>query len=59
MWLVHRERTDGCKILHGRNGREYRLPELPDLSVDGFCPETKTVYEFELLFSRAYLPTVS
>ena len=21
MWLVHRERTDGCTILHGRNGR--------------------------------------
>ena len=46
MWLVHRERTDGCTILHGRNGREYRLPELPHFSVDGFCPETKTVYEF-------------
>ena len=46
MWLVHRERTDGCTILHGRNGREYRLPELPQLSVDGFCPETRTVYEF-------------
>jgi G:T-mismatch repair DNA endonuclease (very short patch repair protein) len=35
-----------CKILHGRNGREYRLPELPRLSVDGYCPETKKVYEF-------------
>jgi G:T-mismatch repair DNA endonuclease (very short patch repair protein) len=32
--------------MHGRNGREYRLPELPRLSVDGFCRETKTVYEF-------------
>ena len=32
--------------MHGRNGREYRLPELPCLSVDGFCEETKTVYEF-------------
>jgi G:T-mismatch repair DNA endonuclease (very short patch repair protein) len=38
--------TDGCQILHGRNGREYRLPELPQMSVDGFCAETKTVYEF-------------
>ena len=37
--MVHRERTDG-------NGREYRLPELPHLSVDGFCPQTRTVYEF-------------
>ena len=39
MWLVYRERTDGCTILHARNGREYRTPELPNLSVDGFCPE--------------------
>jgi hypothetical protein len=30
---------DGIKILHATNGREYRLPELPHLSVDGFCPE--------------------
>jgi len=46
MWLLYRERTDGCKILHARNVREFRPPELPNLSVDGFCPETKTVYEF-------------
>ena len=39
-------KKDGRKILHGRNGRKYRLPELPRFSVDGFCPETKTVYEF-------------
>jgi hypothetical protein len=31
--------------MHGRNGRAYRLPELPLLIVDGFCRETKTVYE--------------
>jgi hypothetical protein len=41
MWLVHRERTDECAIL-----REQMLSELPRLSVDGFCPETRTVYEF-------------
>jgi len=29
-----------------RNGREYRPPERPTLSVDGFCAETRTVYEF-------------
>ena len=34
------------KILHVRNGREYRLPELPNMSVDGICPETRKVYEF-------------
>ena len=46
MWLIYREQTDGSQIMHGRNGREYRLPELPHLSVEGFCEETKTVYEF-------------
>jgi hypothetical protein len=46
MWLVYREQTEGCRILHGRNGREFRTPELPNFSVDGYCAETKTVYEF-------------
>jgi G:T-mismatch repair DNA endonuclease (very short patch repair protein) len=45
--LVYSEQTDGCRIQHGRNGCEYRLHELPNLSVDGFCAETKTVYEFK------------
>jgi hypothetical protein len=44
--LVYGEQTDGCHIQHGRNGRVYRLPELPNLSLEGFCAETKTVYEF-------------
>jgi len=47
MWLVYKEKTDGLhKILHGRNGREFRLPQLPSFSVDGFCRETRVVYEF-------------
>jgi len=40
------EEEDNCKILHARNGREYRLPELPHFSVHGYCAETHTVYEF-------------
>jgi len=32
--------------MHARNGREYRQPELPNYSVDGYCPETKIIYEF-------------
>ena len=40
------EQTDGCTIMHARNGREFRLRELPRYSVDGYCAETKTVYEF-------------
>ena len=46
MWLLHMEEMDGCKIMHARNGREYRLPELPRFSVDGYCAETRNVYEF-------------
>jgi hypothetical protein len=46
MWLLYKEKVDGIKILHARNGREYRLPELPHLSVDGFCPEKRKVLEF-------------
>jgi len=40
------EEADGVKIMHGRNGREYKLSELPCFSVDGSCPETRTFYEF-------------
>jgi hypothetical protein len=29
MWLVHRERTEECRFSHGRNWREFRLPEVP------------------------------
>ena len=46
MWLLHMVETDGVKIIHGRNGREYKVPELPQFSVDGYCPETRTIYEF-------------
>ena len=46
MWLLHNEETDRVQIMHCRKGNEYRLPELPRLSVDGYCPETNTVYEF-------------
>jgi len=31
MWLLHMQQTDGVKIRHGRNGREYKPPELPRL----------------------------
>jgi G:T-mismatch repair DNA endonuclease (very short patch repair protein) len=32
--------------MHGRNGREYRLPNLHRFSVDVYCPETNMAYEF-------------
>ena len=46
MWILHMEEMDCCKIMHARNGREYRLPKLPHFSVDGYCAETRSVYEF-------------
>ena len=45
MLLLHMEQTDGFHIMHARNGRLYRPPELPKFSVDVYCSETKTVYE--------------
>ena len=41
MWILHMEQTDGCTITHAGNGREFKLPELPSYSVDGYCAETK------------------
>ena len=46
MWLLHMEETEGVKVMHCRNGREYRPLELPHLSVDVYCPDTNTVYEY-------------
>jgi hypothetical protein len=46
LMLIHMKEVDGCHIMHARNGREYRLPELPHFSVDGYCAETRTVYDF-------------
>jgi len=40
------EQTDEKNIMHCRNGREYKPPEVPRISVDGYCPETNTIYEF-------------
>ena len=57
MRLVYREQLDGCRIMNGRNGREYRLPALTRLSVDGF-KETNTVYEFCGCYCHAHMSTV-
>ena len=33
MLLLYREQTDGCTIRHARNGRKFRFPEIPNMSV--------------------------
>ena len=39
------EKDKSIKILHAENGGEYIVPYL-GYSVDGFCKENNTVYEF-------------
>jgi len=46
IWLLRKEQIDGVKVIHGQKGREYKLPELPRFSVDGYCPETRKIYEY-------------
>ena len=53
MWILHMEQTDGCTIMQARNGREFRLHELPRYSVDGYCAETRRVYKLLGLFGTA------
>lgn len=45
-WLKWIQQVEGIKIQHAETDEgEYYVPEL-NLSVDGFCHETNTVYEF-------------
>jgi len=46
MWLFYTEQSDGVQIVNYRNGREYGLTELPRISVEVYCPQTNTIYEF-------------
>ena len=46
MWLLHTEQTEGVKIVHCRNEREFKPPELPRISVDIYFPETNKIHEF-------------
>ena len=46
MWLLQMEETDGVNIMHCRNVREYIFPELHRFCVNGYCPETRTEYEY-------------
>jgi hypothetical protein len=57
MWLLHMEQEDSCTIRHAGNGGEFRLPELPRYSVDGYCAATRTVYEFMGCFYHGHTCT--
>jgi len=42
IWLLQMEKIDGEKIMHSR---EFIVPEMPHYSGDGYCLETRTIYE--------------
>lgn len=45
-WLTEIEQREGIKIQHrGNSDKEYTIPGTKYV-VDGFCPDTNTVYEF-------------
>ena len=46
-WLTWEAAKNGCAIRHHVNGREKRIGKLP---VDGWCPETRTAYQFHGCF---------
>ena len=48
MCMFHLEETDGVKVIHCRNGREFRLREIPGFRLDGYCPVTRILYEYFL-----------
>ena len=56
MWLLHMEETDGVNIMHGRNGREYRLPEMTRFSYMVIAPRPVNSTSLWFLFSQPYLP---
>ena len=55
MWLIDEEQREGKRIQHGRNGREYALPELAELCVDGYCEETDSLRIGGLLLAQAHV----
>ena len=58
MWLFHMEQTDWVEMMHARNGREYRLPELPYFSVDIYFSEKYSLRVLWLFLARAPLLAV-
>jgi len=48
-WLEYEASKANIKILHAGNGREFHMRTFKGYNcpVDGYCEETKTVYEFQ------------
>jgi hypothetical protein len=60
-WLSNEERKEGKRILHGRNAKQLRLPELPDIHVDGVvkvsAPSTSTTVATDTAINGCRLET--
>ena len=48
-WLDYVATTQGISIQHAFNGTGER--KIGGISVDGFCEETKTIYQFQVTFT--------
>ena len=44
-WVMLEEKK-GKRILYGRNRKDRRVPELPDVRMEGVCERTSNVYNF-------------
>jgi len=44
-WLAYIGRNRN-NITHAGNGREVNLPRVPNVKVDGYCAETREVFEY-------------
>ena len=44
-WLAYIGRTKN-NITHAGNGREVHLPGISSVKVDGYCAETREIFEY-------------
>jgi hypothetical protein len=56
IWLLYKGKVEGIKILHARNCREYRLPELPCDSCGDTCHDIDAMLRKEDLIKCCILP---
>ena len=44
MWLAYVQKSEGRRLRHGHNGKEYRLSELQRYSVDRYCEQSMSLW---------------
>jgi hypothetical protein len=48
-WLAYNDQTRN-NITHAGNGREVHFNGVPNVKVDGYCAETREVFEHQVCF---------